>query len=169
MTCAQGDETQEGGASNSCRCSTKPFGLYGWQSAVASCDDPGSGSWACFYDVNTAGQSTSCLCYKYLCVSHGGECSCGYGIAPQGATLVDSCPATTTCCAATRAQPATANALQYLDECDCSSASSCGSGSVQVPSCTSTPPTQTTQPVNVASSCAGLHWAPPSSSGSDGG
>jgi hypothetical protein len=168
-TCAQGDETQEAGDSNSCRCSITPFGLYSWQARVANCDDPGPGDWACFYDLNTAGQSTTCLCYRYLCVSHGSTCSCGYGIAPQQAMLVDMCPPMATCCAATSVHAAAANELQNIDECDCGS-KSCGSGSVEVSACDSTPPAQTRQPLHVASNCAGIVWAPPPmSSSSDGG
>jgi hypothetical protein len=150
----------ENKSKSACRCSSAPFALTSDDTLVANCDNPGSGSgiWACTYDLNSVGESTTCSCTSWGCAPMGSEGVCEFscGIGAE--------------CAYTqwgwwyggeRADAGVAYCFETsILRCTWTQAV-CPSGLTTVDSCTTIPPGMYTAPPNTKSNCAGLKWAPP--------
>jgi hypothetical protein len=130
-----------------------PFELTQNENPVPSCDatGSGSGSWLCTYDINSAGQTTTCTCYEYQCSDLTARCGvCGFNLTED--ILCMTADAGVTYCLASN--PSTTEAM-----CQWSDSAPCASGWTQVSGCSATPP-KYTAPARSAASCAGLDWAP---------
>ena len=150
----------ENNSKSACRCSSAPFALTSDDTLVANCDNPGSGSgiWACTYDLNSVGESTTCSCTSWGCAPMGSEGVCEF-----------SCGIGATCVytqwgwwyGGERADAGVAYCFETsILRCTWTQAV-CPSGLTTVDSCTTIPPGMYTAPPNTKSNCAGLKWAPP--------
>jgi hypothetical protein len=143
---------------SACRCSSTPFTLGSHDTPAENCDNPGSGSgtWACAYDLNSAGESTICSCTSYVCDAVLLQCqfACGIGKACFGTDP-----------GWWRGAPDAGVAYCFNGDpsspvCGSSHSGVCPSGYTTVAACTTTPP-EYTAPPNTAVNCAGLNWLQP--------
>src|SRR5262245_52137910 len=58
---------------HSCRCQNTAFTLEGDETTVTSCP---AAEYACCYDLDTDGLTTSCDCLSYLCSTTDTRCDC---------------------------------------------------------------------------------------------
>jgi hypothetical protein len=164
-----------------CECHSTPFTLSGDEHIVPSCDDLGAATtWACQYDLQSNGETTSCSCQAYGCTGNssdgidGVSCACGFGggtdgLTPEAAACTDGSEAsggqTTSCCAVTK--PGSEEALCICGPGSCDSLD-LDWPTVEIGACSPTERPAQAGPLSDiggdshwATSCAGLEWAPP--------
>jgi hypothetical protein len=168
-TCAQGPA--------SCRCKSSPFTLAADETPVANCDSVGSGTWVCSYDLNSAGESTTCECDLYGCSNlNSSVCVCGFGshdtTSPQTATCQPTSSSEDCCTRSDNQSESAAGVVAggiWLSLCECTAGTKCGvsvgSAPSQVASCDLTPPAWFQPSGHTAASCSGITWAPPPEAG----
>jgi hypothetical protein len=155
-----------------CRCQLTPISLASSESSTADCNTPGSDTWGCCYNLDSAGHSTYCSCADaaWGCyeLDGGATCQCdvwsaSFNPVPAGAVAVASCsetPEHKLCCNAPSFNPSS---------CGCSGSGAqgifCGQGS-EVTTCPMPSADQfcsaqdSSHSARFATSCAAVPWKP---------
>ncbi|MBX3228379.1 MAG: hypothetical protein KIT84_06985 [Labilithrix sp.] len=157
-----------------CRCSTETFSLGQDESPVDSC---GAGDWQCCFDLDAAGESTTCECSTYVCahIDSSDECNCDF---VPGASQLESADVRRSNCVKTEKDSLCCESTSPVTGHPCSCNGHYGTCEgrpgygehTEVSACMSSARVKRAcSEKGPASSCAGLKWKAPASPSSSGG